>query len=299
MVTASSSDAICISAIAVKHPTSDVTYAFLPGEMAVECGNWDPDNDYAWSNSDAVIQFEHNGQTQNERPKCMWIDAPDKSKQAATSWNGFSVHLLDFMKDNSKWKQWQQDPYHMCGSKSRFGVYKSAQNYSKLCKPQHYHRFKLTCMLSVCPPVFESAPKAGELLPLVEYPTCFPSTTHDKNGIYEEDICKEKRIDWKEKMDLMKLFGHQDMRKQCPDGETKKRARQTRSGSNMDAIQSRFAGILVKSHDLGQSAVEVCTSKSSIGPNFYSHHEGMFCDMETRNLYHRCETSDQTDCFDT
>ncbi|KAF2675824.1 hypothetical protein K458DRAFT_397586 [Lentithecium fluviatile CBS 122367] len=39
-------------------------------------------------------------------------------------------------------------------------------------------------------------------------------------------------------------------------------------------IQKRFSGSLIKSRDLGQSAVQVCRDKNSMGTDFFSVHEG-------------------------
>jgi hypothetical protein len=60
----------------------------------------------------------------------------------------------------------------------------------------------------------------------------------------------------------------------------------------------KFEGVLVKSHDVTQSAVEVCQSTGSVGPDFFSEHEQMFCDMTTRELYPACNATVQTECFD-
>jgi hypothetical protein len=133
IVQSSGIDAICIAAVTVTHPASSDTYAFLPGEVCKTCGDWDPDNDYSWSNSAAVVQFKGpDGSTAEARPKCMWLDSPDSNKAVATQWKGFQVHLPDFKMDNSKFKAWEGDPYHMCGSKARFGVFKDLNEYSEL-----------------------------------------------------------------------------------------------------------------------------------------------------------------------
>lgn len=136
LVQASGHDAICIAAITVTHPASSDTFAFLPGEVAQVCSDWDNNQDYAWSNSEVAIQFKgKDGTTAAERPKCMWIDSPDGNRDAATPWKGFQVHLHDFKMDNSRFKAWQDDPYHMCGSKARFGVYHALNEYSRLRNP--------------------------------------------------------------------------------------------------------------------------------------------------------------------
>jgi hypothetical protein len=61
---------------------------------------------------------------------CLVLPHPT-NKIVATSWKGFQVHLPDFKLDNSKFKVWEGDPYHICGSKARFGVYKALNEYSE------------------------------------------------------------------------------------------------------------------------------------------------------------------------
>jgi hypothetical protein len=133
IVQSSGVDAICIAAVTVTHPTSSDTYAFLPGEVGKVCSDWDPAADYSWSNSGAVVQFRGpEGNTAEARPKCMWIDSPDKDKKSTTSWKGFQVHLPDFKMDNSKFKSWEGNPFHMCGSMARWSGYRALNEYSKL-----------------------------------------------------------------------------------------------------------------------------------------------------------------------
>jgi hypothetical protein len=77
-----------------------------------------------------------------------------------------------------------------------------------------------------------------------------------------------------------------------------RRAAQKVGEPRFDKLRARFQGQLVKSFDVRQSARELCKSKGSVGPNFYSHHEESFCDMSTKKLYPRCKEDDATECFD-
>jgi hypothetical protein len=143
---------------------------------------------------------------------------------------------------------------------------------------------------------------------MAEYTTCVPGLLPDTNGVFEEDPCNDSRLTLTEASQLMKSF-----KRQCPRGSkwfpnagkrlTKERrrlaTRQEQPAVDVHKIQSRFAGKLVKSRDLRQSASELCNSKGSIGPNFYSHHEEKFCDMQKRKLYPRCEAQGDVECFDT
>jgi hypothetical protein len=137
-VTASGFDAICIAAVTVTHPTSSDTYAFLPGEVGKVCTDWAPDAPYPWSYSAASVQFKDPaGKTGMARPKCLWIDSPDEDNEVSTPWKGFQVHLPDFKLDNSTFKKWEEDPYQMCASKARFGVYRDINEYCKYHGTKH------------------------------------------------------------------------------------------------------------------------------------------------------------------
>lgn len=112
---------------------SDDRYSFLPGEIAYACSEWDTTMDYPYESCTVPIQYQKDGQTQDGRPKCMWIDGaegPGKTGDA-TPWQGFQVHLPDFKPDGSRFKSWEKNPYHMCGSRTRFGAYKHLSMYSK------------------------------------------------------------------------------------------------------------------------------------------------------------------------
>ncbi|KAK3841242.1 MAG: hypothetical protein J3R72DRAFT_475681 [Linnemannia gamsii] len=46
-----------------------------------------------------------------------------------------------------------------------------------------------------------------------------------------------------------------------------------------------------------ESAKFLCHSLSSVGPNFVSTSENLYCDMTTRKLYPRCKSADNTKCY--
>lgn len=56
-ISASGTDAICISPITVTFPASSDTYAFLPGEVAAVCNNHKPEYNYYWSESATSVHF--------------------------------------------------------------------------------------------------------------------------------------------------------------------------------------------------------------------------------------------------
>lgn len=64
------------------------------------------------------------------------------------------------------------------------------------------------------------------------------------------------------------------------------------------AKRHTFPGRLITSPSLAHSAKELCESDKSLGPDFVSFHEGLFCDMSEKELWPLCETEDHTGCFD-
>jgi hypothetical protein len=61
---------------------------------------------------------------------------------------------------------------------------------------------------------------------------------------------------------------------------------------------SRFSNVIVKSDRERHSAKELCDSKTSMGPDFVSLREKLFCDMKERKTYPLCDEQKKTLCFD-
>jgi hypothetical protein len=314
-VAAAGTDAICISAVAVTYPTSSDTYAFLPGEVAAVCNNYKSEFDYYWSESETTVQFRsESGKTQDGRPKCMWIDQADSDGNKATHYEGFQVHLPDFKLDNSTFKTWQDDPSNMCDSLARFGSYD-----------------RLNPIM--CPEIFSPAPSYGKNLPLDTISACIPAA---KDGTTDPDVCDDDRFNYQDRYNMVEMydrscpadytwydrckfdgkcpsrrrsiFGAQSASSYSPPITSSSSSNRKKQGALATTevgfpapdhpLQKRFAGVLVKSRDITQSAVRVCESKGSIGPDFFSEHEQMFCDMTKRKLYPACTGGGEIGCFD-
>ncbi|KAH6611650.1 hypothetical protein C7974DRAFT_419110 [Boeremia exigua] len=59
-----------------------------------------------------------------------------------------------------------------------------------------------------------------------------------------------------------------------------------------------FPGRLVTSAQRAHSARELCRSETSLGPDFVSVYEGLFCDMSEKELWPLCDEMHLTGCFD-
>ncbi|KAF1965082.1 hypothetical protein BU23DRAFT_561413 [Bimuria novae-zelandiae CBS 107.79] len=59
-----------------------------------------------------------------------------------------------------------------------------------------------------------------------------------------------------------------------------------------------FRGKLIKSEMQSHSAMELCESSTSVGPDFVSMVEKVFCDMERKKVWRLCSSEQDVNCFD-
>ena len=200
----------------------------------------------------------------------------------------------------------------MCDSLARFGGYE-------------------TLNVMMCPQIFSPVPMAGEKLPLGEVSACLPTAIPANDGKVYSDPCDDPRLSYQDRYNILTMYRYQCPTKKnydwfwnCSAKEKGKCAKPRDPDSAMGPIgvkgrragtelfptnsrfpasdhplQKRFSGMLVKSRDVTQSAVRVCSSKGSVGPDFFSEHEQMFCDMDKRMLYPACTDKGEMGCFDT
>lgn len=64
------------------------------------------------------------------------------------------------------------------------------------------------------------------------------------------------------------------------------------------ALHETFSNSLVTSRNPSHSARTLCESASSVGPDFVSLSEGLFCDMSQKIILPVCNEFSKSDCFD-
>ncbi|KAL1626478.1 hypothetical protein SLS56_006789 [Neofusicoccum ribis] len=96
--------------------------------------------------------------------------------------------------------------------------------------------------------------------------------------------------------DTSKVLTDGDSTGKLPPKNKKRSARERRS---LLAKRHVFPGKLIASRKTAHSARDLCLSDNSMGPDFVSFHEGLFCDMSEKELWPLCTTEAQTGCFDT
>ncbi|RTE83301.1 hypothetical protein BHE90_002158 [Fusarium euwallaceae] len=114
----------------------------------------------------------------------------------------------------------------------------------------------------------------------------FPTFAHEPNKPYSKDP--------KSYCGIQGLLGYQDleMRRPVPVPNNRKRVigPQRRSASDTRVVVTKEAGY---------NTTDLCTSETSWGPDFVSLDEGLYCDMDSRELLSVCqEDKDVVPCFD-
>ncbi|RSL64196.1 hypothetical protein CEP53_004140 [Fusarium sp. AF-6] len=114
----------------------------------------------------------------------------------------------------------------------------------------------------------------------------FPTFAHEPNKPYSKDP--------KSYCGIQGLLGYQDleMRRPVPVPNNRKRAigPHRRSASDTRVVVTKEAGY---------NTTDLCTSETSWGPDFVSLDEGLYCDMDSRELLSVCqEDKDVVPCFD-
>ncbi|KAK0129349.1 hypothetical protein ONS95_001277 [Cadophora gregata] len=208
-----------------------------------------------------------NSGTQGYRPNCVWITGPSSKNDVTTQ--GFSMHIIDF----SKVTQAQADAFNgkfdlMCGSAPRFSAW-------------------TTMLPDISPPVFipslrYNADRTDLDASTVLVPgfdkTDYGRISIDKTGQPTHPV----RLPTPESPIIPPDY---------PAERNEKRKSPIRPKSmHHTLISSRYPE---------HSAKHLCSSATSWGTDVVSETEGLFCDMDQKQLWPLCERKSQMSCFDT
>ncbi len=203
----------------------------------------------------------------NYKPKCIWIDSDGSN---GLPYAGMGMHITDFASESGRDEQYQENRDTMCKSPPRFQMYEELGVWNNI-------------------PYFD------------------PPLKYVEGTLVDKDI-KKVLVDGKVK-NPKPGAPRPEKKRECYPGymgqmictrdESSARLRSTERKKAKPTGKRFMAGRLVISEHRGQSAKEVCESRSSAGPDFYSAEEKLFCDMETKKLYPACgQSTDNTICFD-
>ncbi|KAK9775650.1 hypothetical protein SCAR479_07757 [Seiridium cardinale] len=258
---------LCIALVEVKTPADVLTWTWS-GDIGRIC-------DYPWYHSNAQIS-----QSPSYRPSCAWL-SPEYGTQA------MSIYLPGFQaignvtrdKDTTKHsRQLIETPDRLCNSPARFAMWKEAYIIDGADAP-------------IFDPILVVDDIKGEEIWQGRQP---PARDFTWPGQPES-----RPIPYAKKRNYPAL----------PKNRVASEAVDVASQQNIHPLQrreirerqSRFGGRLIMARGPREhrtEATDLCVSLSSHGPDFFSEHEGMFCDMTEKKLWPVCGKQDDVACFD-
>lgn len=199
----------------------------------------------------------------NQPIRCVWLDANHDKDIVA---KGVSLHIRDFSGEAGLLAQYKEDERRLCQNSARM-------------------TFHADILPDSIPPFFD---------PPLEYKRDEnqgdPSQNSTAGALERPDQGSADR-ETRAYPDGTDLNHHQRRRQYGRNLHTHRKLR-TRGVKNLDPER------LTISHMPGHSAREVCQDSMSLGPDFVSKEEGLFCDMEKATLWSLCSAVQTVDCFD-
>jgi hypothetical protein len=198
----------------------------------------------------------------NQPIRCVWLDANHDNGIIA---KGLSLHIRDFSGEAGMLAQYNEDQRRLCQNSARMTFH-----------PE---------ILPDSIPQFFSPPLEYQRELNVDDPTK-PSTA----GAFKKPDQGQDR-EMRAYPDYTDMDSYKLRRRQAS-------TFQGRRSLKVRGIKNLHPDRLTVSHMHGHSAKELCNDKMSLGPDFVSVAEGLFCDMETATLWPLCATANTGDCFD-
>ncbi|KAH0565237.1 hypothetical protein GP486_001365 [Trichoglossum hirsutum] len=234
------------------------------GENSIFYGDVPKQCGAAWyhSNTHVILQGSY-----PYYPSCFWITAPDSDGKKSKDFpGGMAYHIIDFLSGNqARSQQYIDHPETMCQSTPRFKMYPTLTEMN-------------------CIPVFD---------PPIQPGSDFGDSDFSKlktGGKVTCDPGPNSPVTLDQTMKLQKWYSNkfQDI----PTYGVKKRS--VVDSSNQACIDHHVVISDVNAH----TATALCKSDTSVGPDFVSTKEGLYCDMCAHELWHVCDATITQGCFD-
>ncbi|KAF2855908.1 hypothetical protein T440DRAFT_438333 [Plenodomus tracheiphilus IPT5] len=199
----------------------------------------------------------------NQPIRCVWLDADHGNGIIA---KGLSLHMRDFSGEAGLLAQYKEDEKRLCQNSARMTFYPDIlpDSIPQFFKP---------------PLAYMRDESMGD-----------PTKNSTAGALEKPDQGNEDRMT-RAYPDGTDMNLRKRRQQQARSPHTRRRLR-TRGVKNLDPDR------LTVSHMSGHSAKELCEDSMSLGPDFVSKEEGLFCDMETATLWPLCTAIQAVDCFD-
>lgn len=206
------------------------------------------------------------------KPRCVWIT---NTVSKTRPYQGFGIHLPDFLSSPQRTAQYDSHDGSMCHAQPRFSMYTKigVGDSIPVFSPPLGSNPDLT---DISPDTVSTAPMkpAGQITGLLEPITGRPLGT-SIDGIASG------------------ASSSLNLPVQAPSSGRRRRRQTTNSTANTQDN-------LIISTDPKHSAQILCQSTTSSGPDFISMTEGLFCDMDVKQLWPLCSSINaSSSCFDT
>ena len=284
-------DGICIHLITGKSANAGRLFAWN-GDLGKACGaHWYPQPD------PVTIAGPHGSEF---HPACVWIDGNGDNGH---NFRGFNFHLGSFGGDlsdglnNATAAAWQKNKDLLCRSEPRFSFYEDVkigmQNKIFETSPTSF---------DVGTPDYDNAVlnRDNWVLGDLPDPSLLPQRYNGRT-FFPAFICPTSKCPPTGASFDMNLEMQNFTRRGIQSATKDQREDPARTDDMVDKIKKRqtiHANRLVVSKIVGHSAIELCNSITSLGPDLVSMMEGMFCDMSEKQLWPVCVEDDESYCFD-
>ncbi|KAF1936612.1 hypothetical protein EJ02DRAFT_459395 [Clathrospora elynae] len=196
----------------------------------------------------------------NQPIRCVWLDKDHTNGIIA---QGMSLHIRDFSGESGLLRQYNEDQGRLCENTARMTFHSDI-------RPDDIVRF-------FDPPLEYMREESADPMNSTAGALVNPDQGKDRTTRAYADGTN---------LDVRKL-----RKRQSRDlhGRRKMKAR---------GVKNLDPGHLTVSHMKGHSAKELCDDDMSLGADFVSMDEGLFCDMERAQLWPLCNAALTEDCFD-
>jgi hypothetical protein len=191
-------------------------------------------------------------------PKCVWIDG-DATNGIKTK--GISLHLPSFIATDERAESMTKDKDLWCNVAPRLKFYDDLSRESAVPVFKPYPEFEPTTLLDKD-----------------------PAATKDSKNWFTPEWALDKKGRKKDKRSI------DDLDEVSVNG--------THAELQAGQRKVNFQGQLNKSGNQWHSAKELCESSTSMGPDFVSTKEGVFCDMDHKRAWPLCSATITNGCFD-
>lgn len=255
-------DDICIASISVTMANGQDTLAMY-GDIASQCGA-------PWYLSNEILGDN------NFKPRCVWITSEPTDQHP---YQGFGIHLPDFTPTDERTAQYNSNRASMCHAQPRFSMYTDINEGDTIpiFKPP---------LIQTEGTLVDQDPNAVPTAPMVQADAITglltPITARPLGNAVDGVASGPSSV----------IDGKVVAPQTQSDGSSRRSRRQTTGSSWMQTH-------LIVSQDSQHTATVLCESATSSGPDFVSLSEGLFCDMDEKELWPLCSSANATtSCFD-